>query len=207
MTKFKTILKTGLKLLILSVVVIEVLRVTNLFSPYNQQIKEEVPDNTSNVNLEMYREVPNVLYDDYRNSDRYLAGPRTLTEIVNRNNDVFISNYKSFPNLAGYYAPLYVIDRTDRVDIDKDGKDEDIVFYSCLGCNALSRAVDIIKENRIIFTAEGAQLQLLPLENEIGFELRTTSSSLQNRMETKLKFLMNQDKEYYVFSEEETFVH
>jgi hypothetical protein len=158
------------------------------------------------------RTTPNFLFNDYENLDRKMSGQRTIEEIkakeaLKNDNGIRVEliteNFSKFPELAGYYLPINIIDATSSLDIDKDGKLEELVYYSCPGCNAPSRNVDIIKDGRIIFSAHGGSLELKNNnEDKPGFVLSDVGLVLP-RPEgyTEIKFRLNSDSEYVPYEE------
>jgi hypothetical protein len=131
-----------------------------------------------------------------------LAGPRTYKEIEALDDPVRSQNYTDFPDWAPYYLPLNTVDAVDTVDIDMDGKKETMVYYSCRGCNGTPRSLDIIIDGRIIFTADGSNLKLSSLDGEIGFYINNEIIPREG-MYTKIKFLADEDGNYYVKSEQD----
>ena len=172
---------------------------------YNKSDKKDVVENFNQDEVKTYRVSPDVGYSDYKNLDRKLAGPRTYQEIsklTSLNVDVLTRNYLDFPDWAPYYIPLSTVDGVDTVDIDMDGKKETVVYYSCRGCNGTPRSLDIIKDGRIIFTADGSNLKLTPLDSEIGFYIDNPIIPREDRY-TRIKFLADEGGSYYVKSEED----
>jgi hypothetical protein len=49
-------------------------------------------------------------------------------------------------------------------DTDNDGKEENIILYSCNGCNAPPRELAIIDDGELTFSYEGANLKFIPIE-------------------------------------------
>ena len=129
------------------------------------------PEQVQQVPEDVVRHGPDVRFSDYRNSDRYLAGARSLDEFDNPHPAV-VEMYERFPDWAGFYAPLFVVHTVDEVDFTNDGEKEYLVAYSCVGCNAPPRAIDIVKDNRVIFTAEGGLLSVRSVD-ESKFILTT----------------------------------
>jgi len=149
------------------------------------------------------RTVPDVEFGEYKNVDRKLAGPRTYQEIAVLNDTVLNKNYLEFPKWAGYYLPLNTIDAVVAIDIDNDEIQETVIYYSCRGCNAPPRSLDIVKDGRIIFTADGANLSLTPLTDKKGFNLETKTIPRNYGDFTRVKFLFNSDSELFPYSEED----
>jgi len=169
---------------------------------YNKSDKKSVVENFNQEEVKTYRESPDVGYSEFKNLDRKLAGPRTYKEIEALDDPVRSQNYADFPDWAPYYLPLNTVDGVDTVDIDMDGKKETIVYYSCRGCNGTPRSLDIIIDGRIIFTADGSSLKLLPLDGEVGFYIDNPIIPRDDRY-TRIKFLADEDGIYYVKSEED----
>jgi hypothetical protein len=49
-------------------------------------------------------------------------------------------------------------------DTDGDGKEENIILYSCYLCNAPPREIAIIDDGELVFFYEGGQLNFIPVE-------------------------------------------
>jgi len=49
-------------------------------------------------------------------------------------------------------------------DTDGDGEEENILLYSCEGCNAPPREMAIIDDGELVFFYEGGQLNFIPVE-------------------------------------------
>ena len=49
-------------------------------------------------------------------------------------------------------------------DTDGDGKEENIILYSCYLCNAPPRELAIIDDGKMVFFYEGGQLNFIPVE-------------------------------------------
>jgi hypothetical protein len=47
-------------------------------------------------------------------------------------------------------------------DTDGDGEDENILLYSCQGCNAPPREMAIIDDGELVFFYEGGELKFIP---------------------------------------------
>ncbi|MCA9365269.1 hypothetical protein KC723_00050 [Candidatus Kaiserbacteria bacterium] len=167
------------------------------------QLSETETKDQSNITDSIKRFKPDILFDDYRNSDRYLAGARTLSEISEAHITI-TESYEKFPNWAGYYAPLSVIHNVKEIDIDNDGNYEQIIYYSCIGCNTLPRNIDIIKDNRIIFTAEGGQLGFANVDDLSGFVIYSALLP-RGTGERKIQFRQSSSGEYHPESEEEIY--
>lgn len=111
---------------------------------------------------------------------------------------------QKFTSLAPHYLPYNLINSVEEFDVTGDKVPEKIIFYSCFGCNAPSRNVDIISGSKLIFSAEGANLTLKPLENNSGFEL---SNLLMPRGAgyTVITFIPNSDGEFHSVKEEDIY--
>ena len=161
-----------------------------------------------------FRTDSDCLFTEYENIDRKICGQRTIKEVkeiesLKADNGLRLEsiddNFNKYPELAGYYLPKNIIDSTSTLDIDKDGKSEELIYYSCPGCNAPSRNVDVIKNGRIIFSAQGGNLEVKTNnENTPGFIL-SDSGLVLARPEgyTEVKFKLNFDNEYYPYEEKD----
>lgn len=49
-------------------------------------------------------------------------------------------------------------------DTDGDGKEENILLYSCQGCNAPPRETAIIDDGELVFHYEGGNMKFMPVE-------------------------------------------
>lgn len=150
-----------------------------------------------------HREVPDIIFDSYKNLYKKLGGFWTKSEVYrmkseNEPDKLSINNYNKFPEYAGYYVPKEFIDWVDKIDIDNDKKLETIIYHSCRGCNARPRGVDVIKNGVIIFTADGGSLKLESLNNKPGFTIHASGLVLL-RAEgfTRITFLQGEDGEFY----------
>jgi hypothetical protein len=114
--------------------------------------------------------------------------------------------YQRFPDWAGYYTPTSTVHDVQNVDIDNDGIDEHVIYYSCLGCNAPARNIDIVKDNKIIFTVEGGNLRLENVENEDGFHIFTTMIP-RGTGDIKVTFEKTTYGEYHPVEEEEIYIN
>ena len=50
-------------------------------------------------------------------------------------------------------------------DTDGDGEEENILLYSCSGCNAPTREMAIIDDGELVFFYEGGELKFVPVES------------------------------------------
>lgn len=157
---------------------------------------------------DFFRSGPDCLFSDFENLDRKICGQRIKEEIYKESthselSEIVEENFKNYPDLAGYYLPKNFIDSIDYLDIDKDGQDEKVVYYSCHGCNALPRNVDIIKDGRIIFSAKGGNLSVK--ENKELFPGFILSDSglvlLKSEGYTMIKFKQNISSDYIPYEE------
>lgn len=158
-------------------------------------------DNLKYIGETSYRSLWDENFNDYRNLKKKFI-PTNEKEIKNLNDNLLLENYNEFGKLTLYYLPDYLIDAIEYKDIDQDSTKETIIFYSCRGCNALSRQMDIIKDNEIIFTAEGGNLSLESLKKEKGFYLNTSIVPRGLNMHTRVKFIKNIDGEFHPQSED-----
>jgi len=184
---------------ILLVVVVFVGALMYFTNYYRKSIDIQPENNPEQIN----RVIPDVTFNEYKNQERRFSGSKTYEQILTLNDDRATRNYLEFPKWAGFYLPLYTIDGVEEMDIDNDEKKEQIIYYSCSGCNAPPRSLDIIKDMTIIFTANGASLELKPLTNEKGFYLETAIIPRDSGAITRVKFLTNDDGKLYPFSEED----
>lgn len=145
------------------------------------------------------------LFSDYENLNHKIYGQKQESEIVSDRQDYVEDNFKKYPDLAGYYLPDNFIDNVDYLDIDKDGQNEKLVYYSCPGCNAPSRNVDIIKNDRIIFSAQGGNLNIKNnYEGFPGFILYGSGLVLlRGEGYSKIKFKLTSDGKYIPYEENE----
>lgn len=168
-----------------------------------RNINNYTSENTNET--DPHRAHPDCFFSDFDNLDRKVCGQRLESEIKSEWPELIKENFKNYPDLAGYYLPKNFIDDIGLLDVDKDGKGEKIVYYTCPGCNAPSRNIDIIKDDRIIFSAHGGNLSLeANNENFPGFIL-SDSGLVLLRAEgyTKIKFKLNDDGEYFPYEEDD----
>lgn len=155
------------------------------------------------------RAAADMVFDDlsftsgFANLDRKLCSPKNSAEIAKLNDARALENYKQFPAFAGYYLPQnYVVD-VDLLDIDNDQENETVVSYTCPVCNAPPRGLDIIKNNKIIFTAQGGNLEVKPIKGENGFYLNVSGLTIpRSQGYTAIKFQANQTG-YYPVAEDD----
>jgi len=74
------------------------------------------------------------------------------------------------------YTPTYVLNEETGTsarsmeaeivyfDTDGDGDEENVLIYSCEGCNAPPREIAIIDDGELVFFYEGGNLQFIPVE-------------------------------------------
>lgn len=79
-------------------------------------------------------------------------------------------NYNDYKDLASIYLPADSI-YTEKFDVDGDNKNETIVFSCGIGGNHCPHSVDIIKDNKIIFSASLNGVNIKPAETKNGFYL------------------------------------
>lgn len=106
-----------------------------------------------------------------------------------------------FSKFAAHYLPNQQIHWIDEVDVTADGAPEYIVYHSCFGCNATPRNVDIISGSQLIFSAQGGQLSVSPMEAEAGFQLSTAMVPRQGY--TIIDFKLNHENEFVSVREED----
>ena len=82
----------------------------------------------------------------------------TQTEQTEVYTPTFITNEET-----GTSAPIMEAD-VIYFDTDKDGEEENILLYSCQGCNAPPREMAIIDDGEMVFFYEGGQLTFMPVE-------------------------------------------
>lgn len=145
------------------------------------------------------------LFTDYENLDRKICGQKQESEIKSNYPEYVKDSFKKYPDLAGYYLPKNFIDTVESLDIDKDGQSEKIVYYTCPGCNAPSRNVDIIKDSRIIFSAKGGNLKIKNNSEDFPGFILSDSGLVLLKMEgyTEIKFKLNTENEYNPYEEKD----
>lgn len=156
------------------------------------------------------RTADSIVFDDlsfgsgFINLDRKLCSPKSAAEIAKLNDAKATENYKQFPQYAGYYLPKNYVVSVNSVDVDNDKKDEIVVSYTCPFCNAPPRGLDIIKNNKIIFTAQGGNLELKPIKGENSFYLNVSGLTIpRSQGYTAIKFQANETGEYQPVSEDD----
>lgn len=142
---------------------------------------EATKANDSHIRKAPFLDAPS--FDSYKNLNMHLAP--TVTD------------------MAIHYSPLYNIDEIVNLDVTNDGKPEKIVLYSCVGCNSPSRNMDIIKDNVLIFSAEGGQLKIEGIEKQAGFLLNTTM--IPRNGYTRITFKQNSAGEFTTTQEEDIY--
>jgi hypothetical protein len=125
--------------------------------------------------------------DSYSTKKTILSNPKTLDQAIAENDEdcmdyekrgecfgdrQIIENYGEYGDLASRYLPADSI-WVNRFDVDSDGVDEDIVFVCGIGGNHCPHYVQIIKDNKVIFTTDGGGIgiSLSPVDSKNGFYL------------------------------------
>lgn len=121
--------------------------------------------------------------EDYSNDIKNLGHKKSWEEIMKENNecgdnknedcgfsDVILENYSEFKDLASYYLPQASV-YTDKLDVDGDNIDETLVYSCNAGGNHCPHALDIIKNDKIIFSASLSGININPVETRNGFYL------------------------------------
>ncbi len=130
-----------------------------------------------------------VTYTDYSNELKPLPPIQTWKEIMAQDRaysgtiqffDTYKQNIAQYGNLASRYLPISTI-YTKSFDVDGDGKKETLVFLSNVGGSHGSQEVQIIKNNKVIFTAHdsgGEGIDIMPSDTGNGFYTNTTNDDL-----------------------------
>ncbi len=79
-------------------------------------------------------------------------------------------NYRKYGPFTTYALPDYEIYEINYFDVDKDGKDEAIIHknFNCRADGG-SASADIVKDNKIIFSATGDDATIIPADTNNGF--------------------------------------
>ena len=80
-------------------------------------------------------------------------------------------------------------------DTDGDGKEENIILYSCYLCNAPPREIAIIDDGELVFFYEGGQLNFIPVEPGSFIVDEANVPNDGRRIETQYRY--NNDKSIY----------
>jgi hypothetical protein len=196
--------KKSVYVLIIAILIIALCATIILLIKDKNKLKSYTSNTTNEISST--RTSVDCLFSDYDNLDRKICGQRLESEIKSNYPEYVKDNFKKYPDLAGYYLPKNFVDNIMFLDVDKDGQDEKIVYYSPPGGNAPSRNIDIIKNDRIIFSAHGGNLNI-ENNNEIfpGFIL-SDSGLVLLKLEgyTEIKFRLNADDEYIPYEEKDT---
>jgi len=173
---------------------------------FKNSVKEIIKNGEQKASSTSIREIPYIQFNNYKNLDRILPRKKTKEEIIKTANkkEIYLEMefYDKFPNYSGYYLPIYIIGDIEKIDINNDNIQETIIYYSCYGDNALPRNLDIIKDNKIIFSAEGGNLSLEPINNDSGFYIKNSGLTMPRyNGYTKTKFILNDSSNFYAISE------
>jgi len=114
----------------------------------------------------------------------------TQTEVTEVYTPTFVSNEETGASARIMEADVIYF------DTDGDGKEENILLYSCQGCNAPPRELAIIDDGELVFFYEGGQLNFIPAEpgSFIVDEINVPKDG--RRIETK--FLFDTETNQYV---------
>ena len=120
---------------------------------------------------------------DYSNDAKSLGIKKSWNDIVKENNicgksgnedcgfiEQIKQNYNEYKDLAPFYLPVESI-YTEKFDVDGDKKDETIIFGCGIGGNHCPHNFDIVKDNKIIFSAGLSGVNIKPTETGNGFYL------------------------------------
>jgi len=116
------------------------------------------------------------------------------------------------PEETEVYTPTYITNKETGAsarameadiiyfDTDGDGEEENILLYSCQGCNKPPREMAIIDDGRLVFFYEGGQLRFIP--NEPGsFTVDETNIPADGRR-IQTEFLFSAEGNDYVLVED-----
>jgi len=130
--------------------------------------------------------------DAYSNENRPLGNPKSLEQIMKENKtcgknknldcgftEQIKNNYNENKDIASYYLPIDSVYK-ESFDVDNDGKDEIIVFACEIGGNHCPHYIEIIKDNKIIFHAEGISIDIKSVDSKNGFYLEWKNASNYN---------------------------
>lgn len=84
-------------------------------------------------------------------------------------------------------------------DTDGDGEEENILLYSCQGCNAPPRELAIIDDGELVFFYGGGELQFIPVEAGVFIINETNVPRDGRRIESRYSY--NKDTETYISAE------
>ena len=73
-------------------------------------------------------------------------------------------------------------------DTDGDGEEENILLYSCQGCNAPPRELAIIDDGELVFFYEGGELEFIPDEPGIFIIIETNVPRNSEHISTQYSF-------------------
>jgi hypothetical protein len=122
--------------------------------------------------------------DAYSNDIIDLDHRKSLNEIIKENQtcgenkdqdcgyvDQIVENYNEYEDFSPYYLPSSTI-IVKEFDVDADGNNEKIIYGCGLGGNHCPHKVDVIKNNKIIFSVNGVNIaDIKPVETGNGFYL------------------------------------
>ena len=73
-------------------------------------------------------------------------------------------------------------------DTDGDGKEENIILYSCFLCNAPPREMAIIDDGELVFFYEGGNIEFIPVEPRVFIIDETNVPRDGRRIETTYRY-------------------
>lgn len=196
------ILPSAIKIAVaLLILVVSPLLILLMVSTFNNDGSMESSEEVSENQSQQKNSLLSVKFDNYQNKNTYLHST-VLLEEINQPHPMIIEMYNKFPDWAGHYAPESVIHDVSQVDINNDGQIENVIYYSCVGCNAPARNIDIEKDNQIIFTVEGGELAFENIEY-VGSFCIYTALIPRGTGEKKIEFVGGADGNYYVKAEQD----
>lgn len=120
-------------------------------------------------------------------------------------------NYQKHGSFTTYTLPDQEIYKIDYFDIDGDNKDEAIVHknYNCRADGG-STSTDIVKDNKIIFSADGDDATILPADTNNGFyvEQRLSDNSARccSTGVLRTRFVLKDNKFVPIYEQEIKFM-
>ena len=161
-------------------------------------------------NKPAHRTTENFVYQDltsvngFANVDRRLCGAKSAAEIKKLNDSASWDNFQKFPEFAGYYLPNNLVTGVERKDIDNDKQEETIIYYTCPHCNAPPRGLDVVKGGKVVFTAQGGNLEIKPVAGESAFLLNVSGLTIsRDQGYTTIKFQKNEAGEFRPVTEDD----
>jgi hypothetical protein len=141
---------------------------------------------------------------DYNQEVIELSPIKTDKEIYimedNMGAEIFTEQINEFGDLARRFLPDDVIGPVEKFDVDKDGKDEQIISTCGLWGNGCPHQIVIVKDNKIIFRTGGRDI--VKTDNGNGFTLIWQKEYKDPYGEMRTRFVFEDGKFKPIYEQE-----